>query len=149
MTFFASVSAVSPVSVPAPRPVTPASLAQARRYVASLRADGGTEMRGAITRHEALPLVFANGDYKGWFVPTEVRVTTRQVMRDGTLIWMEAELTLREYVRPVVLIEETTKQDAVATEKTDPNGQVKKPAQTVNRTPASRPASVPPTRSAR
>ena len=106
------------------------------------------KMRGAITRHEALLLVFANGDYKGWFVPTE-RVTTRCVMRDGTLIWMEAELTLREYVRPVVLIEETTKQDAVATEKTDPNGQVKKPAQTVNRAPASRPASAPPTRSAR
>ena len=107
------------------------------------------KLRGAITRHEALPLVFANGDYKGWFVPTDVRVTTRQVMRDGTLIWLEAELTLREYVRPVVLVEETSKQEPVATERPDPNGQVKKPAQTVNRAPASRPASAPPTRSAR
>lgn len=97
------------------------------------------KLRGAITRHEALPLVFANGDYKGWFVPTDVRVTTRQVMRDGTLIWLEAELTLREYVRPVVLVEETSKQEPVATEKPDPNGQVKKPAQTVNRAPASGP----------
>lgn len=96
------------------------------------------KLRGAITRHEALPLVFANGDYKGWFVPTDVRVTTRQVMRDGTLIWLEAELTLREYVRPVVLVEETSSRNQWPP-RGDPNGQVKKPAQTVNRAPASSP----------
>ena len=41
---------------PAPRPVTEATLRQARRHVQSLRADGGTEMRGAIRQALSAPL---------------------------------------------------------------------------------------------
>lgn len=41
---------------PAPRPVTGESLRIARRYLASLRADGGTEMRGAIAQALSAPL---------------------------------------------------------------------------------------------
>ena len=35
---------------PTPRQATEANLRQARRYVTALRADGGTEMRGAIAQ---------------------------------------------------------------------------------------------------
>ena len=40
----------------APQPVTPATLRQARRYVGSLHAEGGTEMRGAIRQALSAPL---------------------------------------------------------------------------------------------
>lgn len=61
-----------------------------------LRPGAGDAQDARRDHREALPLVFANGDYKNWFVPTEVRVTTRQVMRDDDLDG--GELTLREYV---------------------------------------------------
>ena len=41
---------------PRPRPVTPDSLRQARQYVNALRADGGTEMRGAVAQALSAPL---------------------------------------------------------------------------------------------
>lgn len=51
---------------------------------------------GAITRHEALPLVFARTALaKGWLVPTDVRDHPAGDAR-RYLIWLEAELTLRE-----------------------------------------------------
>lgn len=40
----------------APRPVTPDRLRQARQYVNALRADGGTEMRGAVAQALSAPL---------------------------------------------------------------------------------------------
>jgi phage protein U len=104
------------------------------------------KIKAAIARHEALPLIFANGDYKGFFVPTHVKVVTKQLMRDGTLIWVEADLALREYVLPVVLVEETPRQEPVAAEKTGVAGAPVPPAQTVSAEPAPRPADAPPTR---
>lgn len=106
------------------------------------------KLRSAVAQNEALPLVFANGDYKGLFVPVDASVTSRQTMRDGTLIWVDARLTLREYVLPVVLAEETPKQEPVAAEKPGANGATKVPAQTVNKTPPPRPATAAPTRTA-
>jgi phage protein U len=106
------------------------------------------KIKAAIARHEALPLIFANGDYKGYFVPIDVRVATKQLMRDGTLVWVEADLTLREYVLPVVLVEEVPKQDPVAAEKPGVDGAAVSPAQTVDADPAPRSASAPPTRMA-
>jgi Ca-activated chloride channel family protein len=41
---------------PEPRPATEANLRQARRHVRTMRADGGTEMRGAIAQALAPPL---------------------------------------------------------------------------------------------
>ncbi len=40
-----------------PRAATPENLRQARRYLAALRADGGTEMRGAVRQALSAPLV--------------------------------------------------------------------------------------------
>ncbi|MDR2451851.1 MAG: phage tail protein [Candidatus Accumulibacter sp.] len=106
------------------------------------------KIKAAIARHEALPLVFANGNYLGRFVPTDLSVTTKQLMRDGTLIWVEAELTLREYVQPAVLTEETPRQEPVAAEKPGSTGAATLPAQTVDAEPAPRPANASPTRTA-
>ncbi|MDR0440138.1 MAG: phage tail protein [Candidatus Accumulibacter sp.] len=104
------------------------------------------KVKAAIARHEALPLIFANGDYKGHFVPTDMRVTTKQLTRDGTLVWVETDLTLREYVLPVVLVEETPRQEPVAAEKPGTSGAAALPAQTVNTEPPPRPADAPPVR---
>jgi Ca-activated chloride channel family protein len=41
---------------PAPRPATAENLRRARRYIAGLRADGGTEMRGAVRQALSAPL---------------------------------------------------------------------------------------------
>ena len=79
------------------------------------------KLRDACARHEALPLVYANGDYRGQFVPVDGSVSTRQTMRDGTLIWVEASLSLKEYVRPPELVEQVASQPALARTKT--NGQ--------------------------
>jgi phage protein U len=102
------------------------------------------KLRAAVASHKALPLVLANGDYKGLFVPVDASVTTRQAMRDGTVIWVEASLTLREYVAPAVLAEETAKQEPTAVEK---NG--RPPSGAVEAAPAPRSDSAKPTRTAR
>ena len=106
------------------------------------------KLRRAVSDHKALPLVFANGDYKGYFVPTEVTLTSRQLMRDGGAIWIESTLTLREYVEPVALVERTPSQPASAAEKSGTQGKPKKPAKTVHKTPTPRKSNLASTRSA-
>ena len=56
------------------------------------------KLRGAVTSHEAMALVLGNGDYKGWFVVTSVDATSRQTDQAGTLIALDAQMTLREFV---------------------------------------------------
>ncbi len=91
------------------------------------------KLRAAIGAHEALPLVFANGDYRGRFVPISAEMKTRQTARDGTALWIEGSMTLREFVEPPVLAEQTPVQEPVAVEKADSGGKKKKPAGTVRR----------------
>ncbi len=107
------------------------------------------KLRAAIAAHQALPLVFSNGDYKGWFVPVELAVTSQQTMADGTAIWMEAKLQLREYVEPKILAEQTPRKAPIAAEQASTGGAVKKPAKTVKKAPAARAASAPACRGAR
>ena len=102
------------------------------------------KLKKAMRDHVALPLVFANGDYKGRFVPTAFSITTRQTMRDGSLIWVEGSMSLREYVAPPVLAEATPKQPAVAATKKG-----NKPAKTKRASAAKRGGSRPATRNAR
>lgn len=99
--------------------------------------DPETEMlklRQAVRDHKALPLVFANGDYKGYFVPVEASVTSRMLTAGGSAIWIDIKLTLREYVRPTALVE---RKPAQAAEKQTAGG-TRKPAKTQRRTPAAR-----------
>ena len=96
------------------------------------------KLKGVLARHEALPLIYANGDYKGWFVPTELSITSHQTMRDGTIVWIDAKLTLREYVVPKVLVEQAPRKNAEAAEKPEAKGGKKKPVKTVKKTPSAR-----------
>ncbi|NLR73587.1 phage tail protein [Leeia aquatica] len=57
-----------------------------------------TKLRRALSAHQAMALVLGNGDYKGWFVLTELTATSKQTDQSGTLLALEANLTLREYV---------------------------------------------------
>ena len=99
------------------------------------------KIEAAVRAHEALPLVFANGDYKGWFVPVEVSQTYRATSANGTPLWLEATLTLREHVLPPVLVEQKT--EPKAAEKPGSNGKPKKPAQTKRRAAPKRATSAP------
>ncbi|UTH73987.1 phage tail protein [Chromobacterium sp. IIBBL 290-4] len=56
------------------------------------------KLRQALANHQAMALVLGNGDYKGWFVLTDVTATSKQTDKAGTLIALEASITLREYV---------------------------------------------------
>lgn len=89
------------------------------------------KLEAAVRAHAALPLIFANGDYMGWFVPVELTETYRATHADGTLIWMEATLQLKEHVLPPVLVEQKTQPKAA--EKPAAGGKTKKPASTQKR----------------
>lgn len=54
-------------------------------------------LRNALASHEALSLVLGNGDYKGRFVITNITATGRHTDTDGTLLSLDAQMTLREY----------------------------------------------------
>ncbi|OHX10254.1 hypothetical protein BI347_20875 [Chromobacterium sphagni] len=56
------------------------------------------KLRSALAAHQAMALVLGNGDYKGWFVLTDVTATSKQTDKAGTLIAMDANITLREFV---------------------------------------------------
>lgn len=106
------------------------------------------KLRMALQRHEALPLVFASGDFKGFFVPVQLQVTAQQTARDGTMLWAQAQLTLREAALPPVLVEEHERREPLATQKSIGNDAAGKQAQALRRTPTPRPAHAPATRSA-
>ena len=99
------------------------------------------KIEAAVRAHEAMPLVFANGDMKGWFVPVEVSQTYRATSADGTPIWLEATLTLKEHVLPPALVEQ--KKEPKAAEKPGRAGKPKKPAQTKKRAAPKRATSAP------
>lgn len=50
-----------------------------------------------LRTHEAAALVLGNGAFKGYFVLTELTATTRHTDRIGTLLGLEAAITLREF----------------------------------------------------
>ncbi|MFE8103571.1 phage tail protein [Brenneria goodwinii] len=55
-------------------------------------------LRRAMRAHQALALVFGNGDYRGWFVITAVTASNQQTDASGNVMAMTAEVTLREYI---------------------------------------------------
>ncbi|MCB7131074.1 phage tail protein [Salmonella enterica subsp. enterica serovar Hillegersberg] len=55
-------------------------------------------LREAMVAHQALALVFGNGDYRGWFVITDIRATSQQTDGLGNVQALSAELSLREYI---------------------------------------------------
>lgn len=57
-----------------------------------------SRLRRAMRSHQALALVFGNGDYRGWFVITAVTASSQQTDSSGNVMAMTAEVTLREYI---------------------------------------------------
>ncbi|MCU7097924.1 phage tail protein [Salmonella enterica] len=55
-------------------------------------------LRDAMVAHQALALVFGNGDYRGWFVITAISATSEQTDAWGNVQALSATLTLREYI---------------------------------------------------
>ncbi|ENO0459419.1 phage tail protein [Salmonella enterica] len=55
-------------------------------------------LRDAMVAHQALALVFGNGDYRGWFVITDIRATSQQTDGLGNVQAVSADLSLREYI---------------------------------------------------
>ncbi|ARU24883.1 phage tail protein (plasmid) [Ralstonia syzygii subsp. celebesensis] len=56
------------------------------------------KLKAALAAHQAMTLVLGNGDYKGWFVLTAVQAFSRHTDQAGTLIALEANITLLEFV---------------------------------------------------
>lgn len=54
------------------------------------------KLRKALSAHQALAFVLANGDYKGMFVIAEIGVTAEHTDAKGALVCADASLTLRE-----------------------------------------------------
>ena len=80
------------------------------------------KLKEALANHQAMALVLGNGDYKGWFVLTDVQATAQQTDTKGAIVALEASLTLREYVGdpanplpPPAVQPETPPAQAVAT----------------------------------
>lgn len=103
------------------------------------------KLQQLIASHVASPLHLANGDFKGTFVATECSISTRHTFPDGTLLWAEGSLTLKEYVVPFALVDATASQTPVAVQSRS-GGSVTSPPQTVNASPAPRPTGAPITR---
>jgi len=78
-----------------------------------------------------------------------VNVTTRMTRGDGTLLWIEAQLKMRESPPAASMPDETPRQSAVAIEQNAASGSATMPSQSVYKTPAPRPAGASPLRSAR
>ncbi|KVN33292.1 hypothetical protein WJ63_04710 [Burkholderia pyrrocinia] len=56
------------------------------------------KLRAALSAKQAMALVFGNGDYKGWFVLEEVQTNSKQTDPSGTVLALEASISLREFV---------------------------------------------------
>ncbi len=106
------------------------------------------KLRAAISAHQPLPLVMMSGAHQGWFVPVSVRVATRMTRHDGTLLWIEASLTMRECPPPSVMPDMVASQAAVAIEQIGANGSATQPSRTVSVVPPARADDVSPLRSA-
>lgn len=52
-------------------------------------------LRTAMKAHQALALVFGNGDYRGWFVITDVTATSEQTDSTGNVLAVSATVSLR------------------------------------------------------
>ncbi len=50
-----------------------------------------------MTAHQAMALVFGNGDYRGWFVITDLTATHQHTDPYGNVIAQGGSLSLQEY----------------------------------------------------
>lgn len=56
-----------------------------------------SRLRAAMTAHQAMALVFGNGDYRGWFVITDLSASHQHTDTSGNVIAQSGSLSLQEY----------------------------------------------------
>lgn len=56
-------------------------------------------LKDAASRYEPLPFVFGNGLYKGNYVIEEITETVQQSFSDGTVMAVEVEVRLKEWIK--------------------------------------------------
>lgn len=56
-------------------------------------------LKESASRYEPLPFIFGNGMYKGNYVIEEINESLIQTLNEGTIIAIEAEVKLKEWVR--------------------------------------------------
>lgn len=71
-------------------------------------------LRDEAAKHQALPLLFANGSYKGRYVISDISVTTELTADDGTLMSADIKITLKEWIDSNPLETKKKKQKAKA-----------------------------------
>ncbi|HGD3424776.1 TPA: phage tail protein [Enterobacter hormaechei] len=54
-------------------------------------------LRTAMTTYQAMALVFGNGDYRGWFVITDLSASLQHTDSSGNVIAQSGSLSLQEY----------------------------------------------------
>ncbi|WP_171847157.1 phage tail protein [Enterobacter chengduensis] len=86
-------------------------------------------LRAAMKAHQALALVFGNGDYRGWFVITDVTATSEQTDSTGNVLAVNATASLREYIgdpknplKPPAILTQVPGTGAVSSAVTSPSG---------------------------
>ena len=70
------------------------------------------KLKDAKAKHEAMPLIYGNGEYVGKFVIEEIRKTAVQNDNFGNIIAIDANIRLREHYEPETLNASTKKKTA-------------------------------------
>jgi hypothetical protein len=61
-------------------------------------------LRATAAEHLALPLVFGNGDFRGFFVIESINVKSQQLSASGTPIAIRVALALKEWIADPLLL---------------------------------------------
>lgn len=91
------------------------------------------KLREIAGRKEAQALIFGDGTYKGKFVVGEITVTAQHAAPDGTMLWLDLQLQLTEWVDDEPLVTARKKQQAKAPAAKKPSA--KAPAKAKKGTP--------------
>ena len=96
------------------------------------------EINKAALEHRALPLVFGNGEFKGYFVITNVFESMQWTHTDGSVFYTQLQLVLKEYANYDAIQAAVEQKKAAAQGLKRPGGQASSLAQRVAPAPAVR-----------
>jgi phage protein U len=66
-------------------------------------------LKDAASRYEPLAFVFGNGVYKGNYVIEEINDNVQQTFKEGTIIAIDAEVKLKEWIKDKAIITKKAK----------------------------------------
>jgi len=71
-------------------------------------------LRATAAEHLALPLVFGNGDFRGFFVIESINVKSQQLSASGTPIAIRVALALKEWIADPLLLSNALNATAIS-----------------------------------